>query len=83
MHMNPQYIALIKLAEELEVPFTQAGTMELSMLLAATSAKDVKQEHLSLLDNLISTMSITGNLSADHESAILTLLEGIRSRAVA
>ena len=81
--MNPQYNRLIYLAEELEPPFTEKRTAELNELLATTSAADVKQEHFSLLDGLISTMSITDNIPAAHESVILELLEGIRSRAAA
>lgn len=81
--MKAQYCRLISLAEELEASSSAARTQEFNDLLSATSAADVKPEHFSLLDGLISTMSITGNLSPTHESAILQLLEGIRSRAAA
>ena len=81
--MTPQYDKLISLAEELEAPCSAARIDELNNLLSATSAADVKPEHFSLLDGLISTMSITENLSQAHEASILQLLEDIRSRAAA
>lgn len=81
--MNSNYNRLIRLAEDLYAPFNDARTIELNELLAATSAADVDPEHFSLLDSLISTISGTGNLSASHETAIIKLLEDIRSRAAA
>lgn len=81
--MNSEYNKLIFLAEELDARSTPAKTEELNNLLSATSAADVKPEHLSLLDGLISIMSNTGNLSPAQESSILQLLEDIRLRAAA
>lgn len=81
--MNSQYKKLIELAEELDTPSNPKKVTELNELLAGTSAADVKPEHFSMLDSIISIMSNTGNLFATHEVSILELLEGIRSRAAA
>lgn len=81
--MNSQYNKLITLAEELNASSTAFRTEELNELLSATSAANVKREHFSLLDGLISIMSNTGNISETHKTTILELLEGIRSRAAA
>ena len=81
--MNSQYNKLITLAEELNAPSTPSRTAELNELLSATSAADVKREHFSLLDGLISIMSNTSNLSETHKATILQLSDGIRSRAAA
>ncbi len=81
--MNAQYSRLITLAEELDTPSSPARTDQLNDLLSAISVADVKPEHFSLLDGLISTMSITGNIAATNEDKILQLLEDIRSQGSA
>jgi len=55
----------------------------LNELLAATDATAVKPEHFSLLDDLISIMAITGNLTEAHKTAILDLSDKIRVRKLA
>jgi hypothetical protein len=81
--MNSQYYRLINLAEELDTPPTPKKIEELNELLAATDAADVKPEHLSLLDDLISIMANTGNLTETHKAAILDLSDKIRVRKLA
>lgn len=81
--MNAQYSRLITLAEELDTPSSPTRTDQLNDLLSVISVAVVKPEHFSLLDGLISTMSVTGNIAPTHEAKILQLLEDIRSRGSA
>ena len=81
--MNDQYSRLITLAEELDTPSSPARIDHLNYLLSEISVTVVKSEHFSLLDDLISTMSVTGNIATTHEAKILQLLEDIRSRGSA
>ena len=78
--MNSRYETLILLAEELDTPSTPEKATELNVLLAELLPDDAKPEHVSLLDDLISIMSNTGNLFVEHRAAILRLQEGLRSK---
>lgn len=78
--MNMLYNRLIFLAEELDTPFSPKRIAELNVLLAGTSIAEVKPEHISLLDDLVSIISNTGNLLTEHAPAVFKLQDDLRSR---
>lgn len=80
--MNYRYTRLIALAEENDDAFNQSKLLEINELLASLSANEIQPEHFQMLDGLISTMFLTGNVLGKYEDKIEGLLDGIRSLRV-
>ncbi len=78
--MMSGYERLIELAIETDTPSTPEKIRELNVLLSSQSVESINEEHLSLLDDLISILSNTNNLFTEYRDSIIALQDAIRSK---
>lgn len=78
--MSSDYKRLIELAAETDVTSTPEKIATLNELLSQQRVDSIDSEDLSLLDDLISSLSITGNLFSETHDSVIALQEEIRSK---
>ncbi len=78
--MNSAYQRLMVLANETDIPSTEAKVCELNKLLEALNPSLVEVGDLRILDDLITVLHNTGNLLPETRVVLIDHQEKIRSR---
>ncbi|MGY0613438.1 hypothetical protein [Luteimonas sp. A501] len=78
--MKPEYRRLVALAEEKDHPASLDTVAELISLLERLTPGQVMEEHVRLLDDLITVMWNTENIEPAHADRILQLQQELRVR---
>lgn len=78
--MSSAYQRLMVLANETDIPSTEAKVRELNKLLEALNPSLVEVGDLRILDDLITVLHNTGNLLPETRVVLIDRQEKIRSR---